>query len=98
MLKHLLKEECQFIVYLAHSPVLSHVAASLDGLVTIRAHRSEENCLQVFEEALDVHTSARYLVLSLSNWFTSWLDLIGSFYVACVTFACVGLRNGLLII
>ena len=79
---------------IARSPFYSHVSASLDGLVTIRAHRSEEICIQVFEESLDVNTSARYLVISLSLWFTSWLDSLGTIYVACVTFTCVYLRNG----
>ena len=86
-----------FKFYLARSPVFSHVSASLDGLTTIRAHQSQNICLDVFQEYLDVNTSARYLVLALSYWFISWLDLIGAFYVACVTFTCVSLRNGLCI-
>jgi ATP-binding cassette subfamily C (CFTR/MRP) protein 4 len=75
--------------------VLSHLSSSLTGLITIRAHQSQEICQRAFDDAQDVNTSARFIFIATSRWFAVWMDLIGAIYIACVTFTCVSLpANG----
>ena len=73
----------------ARSPVFTHLSSSLAGLITIRAHQSQDLCQRVFDEAQDINTSARFLLMSTSRWFGVWLDLIASTLVMCVTFTCI---------
>jgi len=67
------------------------LSSSLTGLITIRAHKSQELCQRVFDEAQDINTSARFLLMATIFWFGVWLDLIASTLIMCVTFTCVSL-------
>ncbi|KAK9869557.1 hypothetical protein WA026_003310 [Henosepilachna vigintioctopunctata] len=65
------------------SPVFSYVSASIDGVTTIRALRSEARLIPQFDRHQDVHTSAAYLAISCSPAFGLWLDLL------CTSFVCI---------
>ena len=65
------------------------------GLTTVRAHKSQSICRQVFDQSQDTHSSAWYMFLATNRWFGMWLDWMCITYVACVTFACVFLRYGM---
>lgn len=71
--------------------MFTHLSSSLAGLITIRAHQSQELCQRVFDEAQDINSSARFLSMATNRWFGIWLDLIGSTLIACVIFTCVSL-------
>lgn len=75
----------------ARSRVLSHLSSSMTGLITIRAHQSQDICQFVFDEAQDTNTSARFMFIATNRWFAIWMDLIGVIYISCVTYTCVSL-------
>ncbi|XP_046447926.1 ATP-binding cassette sub-family C member 4-like [Daphnia pulex] len=77
------------------SPVFTHLSSSLVGLTTLRAHQCEVVFQQIFDECQDVHSSAWYMFLATTRWFGIWLDWICVTYVACVTYACLGLSTSM---
>ncbi len=77
----------------ARSPVFTHLSTSLVGLTTVRAHKSEVVFQRVFDDYQDIHSSAWYMFLATSRWFGIWLDWMCVFYIGCVTYACVSLRE-----
>ena len=77
----------------ARSPVFTHLSTSLVGLTTVRAHKSEVVFQRVFDDYQDIHSSAWYMFLATSRWFGVWLDWMCVFYIGCVTYACVSLRE-----
>lgn len=60
----------------AKSPVLSHAASSLAGLLTIRSCGCQSLVTRIFNQRQDRHTSAFYLVLLTSTAFSTCLELI----------------------
>ncbi|KAF5283716.1 hypothetical protein FQR65_LT13751 [Abscondita terminalis] len=67
------------------SPVFAHLNASLQGLTSIRAFRSEPTLIKEFDELQDLHSVAWFLFISTSRAFGYWLDLICVIYIASVT-------------
>ncbi|CAB3386319.1 Hypothetical predicted protein [Cloeon dipterum] len=67
------------------SPVFSHVNASIHGLTTIRAFKSQDILFEQFDNHQDVHSSAWYLFITTSRSFGYTLDLICFLYIAVVT-------------
>ncbi|EFX68457.1 ATP-binding cassette, sub-family C, member 4 [Daphnia pulex] len=59
------------------------------------AHQCEVVFQQIFDECQDVHSSAWYMFLATTRWFGIWLDWICVTYVACVTYACLGLSTSM---
>lgn len=70
----------------AKSPVFSHVAATLDGLTTIRSRGSQAEKLlrREFDRHQDTHTGAWYLIVATANAFGLLLELISTTFIACV--------------
>ncbi|XP_045472448.1 probable multidrug resistance-associated protein lethal(2)03659 [Harmonia axyridis] len=69
----------------ARSPIFSHLAASLQGLTTIRAFECQNKLIEEFDSHQDMHTSAYYLFLSCNRAFGLILDMNCIIYVAIVT-------------
>lgn len=78
---------------LAESPVFTHVSSSMTGLTTIRAHQRCVIFNNKFHELQDLHTSACYLNLSTSTWYTVTNEWIYFFYQTCVIYTCTALRG-----
>ena len=74
---------------LARSPVFSHLSATLQGLHTIRAHKSELIFTEEFHRHQDLHTEAWSLFLSTSRWFAIRLDWLCAMFVTSVAFCSV---------
>ncbi|CAO1302137.1 unnamed protein product [Diamesa tonsa] len=66
------------------SPIYSHLAASLNGLSTIRAFNAEEILTREFDNHQDLHSSAFYLFIATSRAFGFWLDFCCVIYIAIV--------------
>lgn len=71
------------------SPVFSHVSATINGLTTIRAARSEVMLEDEFDVHQDSHTSAWYLTIVCISSFGLWLDLLCFIFITCVIFGFI---------
>lgn len=69
----------------SRSPIYSHLAASLNGLSTIRAFKAEQILMNEFDKHQDMHSSAYYMFISASRAFGFWLDIFCVIYIAIVT-------------
>ncbi|CAI6363623.1 unnamed protein product [Macrosiphum euphorbiae] len=77
------------------SPVLAHMNASLQGLTTIRAFRTEGILSREFDKHQDLHTSASYLCTCLNQGFAFWLDIICIIYLCIVIFSFLVIGNSI---
>ncbi|GAB0088842.1 probable multidrug resistance-associated protein lethal(2)03659 [Sergentomyia squamirostris] len=67
------------------SPIYSHLGATLTGLSTIRAFRTQRVLVKEFDSLQDLNSSAFYVFISTSRAFGFWLDLFCVIYIAIVT-------------
>ncbi|XP_060872288.1 probable multidrug resistance-associated protein lethal(2)03659 isoform X2 [Metopolophium dirhodum] len=74
------------------SPVLAHMNASFQGLTTIRAYKVEKILTQEFDKLLDLHSSASYLRICLTQALGIWLNIINILYtiIILVCFLVIG--------
>lgn len=70
---------------ITRSPVFSHLAASLNGLATIRAFGVEPEFEVKFDEYQDIHSSAWFLFVAASRWLGCSLDWISLGYISVIT-------------
>ncbi|XP_032455224.1 multidrug resistance-associated protein 4-like isoform X1 [Nasonia vitripennis] len=77
----------------AKSPVLSHAASSLSGLLTIRSCGSQQLVSRIFDLWQDRHTSAYYLTMMFVTSFARCLELMTSFFWVAVAYGSVALKN-----
>ncbi|OXU18992.1 hypothetical protein TSAR_009975, partial [Trichomalopsis sarcophagae] len=77
----------------AKSPVLSHAASSLSGLLTIRSCDSQQLVSRIFDLWQDRHTSAYYLTMMFVTSFARCLELMTSFFWVAVAYGSVALKN-----
>lgn len=71
------------------SPVLSHLTATIYGLITIRTGNIEQKLCHEFDELQNVHSSVFRLTLSSSATFGFYMDIISTLFVACVSYSFV---------
>lgn len=69
----------------ARSPIYSHLAASLNGLATIRVFKAEEILVKEFDNHQDLNSSAFYLFLGTNRGFGFYLDVCCVIYISIVT-------------
>jgi ATP-binding cassette subfamily C (CFTR/MRP) protein 4 len=67
-------------------PVVSHLASSLQGLITIRAFNAQRVLTREFDKYQDRHSSIFYMNLTLHGAVRFWVDLTCTVYIAVVTF------------
>lgn len=77
------------ILFLARSPTLSHLSASLQGITTIRAFGNQRTLEKEFDSLQNIHTSASYLNIALSRAFGFWLDSTCVLFIAAVVLSFV---------
>jgi ABC-type multidrug transport system fused ATPase/permease subunit len=73
-------------LFLARGPVVSHLASSLQGLITIRAFNAQRVLTREFDKYQDRHSSIFYMNLTLHGAVRFWVDLTCTVYIAVVTF------------
>lgn len=83
-----------FFEILARAPVFSHVAASLDGLTTIRSSKVESMVTREFDILQDQHTAAWYLFIATSRAFGLYLDIVSTLFLMVVTFQFLIFNTG----
>jgi len=78
---------------ITRSPIYTHVNASLQGLTTIRAMRTQSRLHEEFDHKLDANSSAFYYILGTNRAFAYYLDLTCCLYISVVTFSFLILDN-----
>ena len=69
---------------LGRSPFYSHLSASINGLLSIRAFKAEDRFVEMYMYYQDFHTSAWFLFLTTSRWLGSRLDFICCVFISVV--------------
>ncbi|XP_030838050.1 multidrug resistance-associated protein 4 [Strongylocentrotus purpuratus] len=78
---------------ITRSPVFSHLSASLQGLVTIRAFKVQEDFTKQFDLHQNTHTRTWFLFLTSNRWFGIMLDWMAITFLAVVAFLCIILSD-----
>lgn len=69
----------------SRGPVNSQFSATVEGLLTIRAYKQEENMKNEFFRLVDENGRAFFTFISASHWISFYVELISmSFYFATV--------------
>lgn len=63
-----------------------HLAATINGLSTVRAFGAQEVLIKEFDQHQNLHTGAFYMFISCSQAFGFALDILCMFFVSFVTF------------
>ncbi|KAJ3631839.1 hypothetical protein MTP99_012945 [Tenebrio molitor] len=71
----------------ARSPIFGHLAASIQGLTTIKAMNAQRIVLDEFHSHQNYHTSAFYLFRNIFFSFGFWIDIMCLLYTGIVTFS-----------
>ena len=79
------------IFFVARSPYLSHVQATLQGLSTIRAFKAEKAVTEEFTNYLDFNSATYFIFIAISRAFAFWLDMVCVLYITIVTLSFVEL-------
>jgi ATP-binding cassette subfamily C (CFTR/MRP) protein 4 len=77
----------------SRSPVHSHVAASLDGLVTIRAFNSEALFVNQFMDHQDRNSMPFWAFMVLNRWLGFRLDIMSALFICATAFFAVLIRD-----
>lgn len=74
------------ILNIAKSPVYTHLAATLNGLSTVRACNKQDILKREFDNHQDTHTACWYMVISTTSLFGLSLDIMCTILTAFITF------------
>lgn len=74
-------------IFLAKSPVFTHVNASFQGITTIRAFGVQNILQSEFDSLQDTHSSAYFTFVSCSRTFALWIDTLSAIYIALVIYS-----------
>ncbi|CAH1105165.1 unnamed protein product [Psylliodes chrysocephalus] len=77
----------------ARSPIFTHLAASLQGLTTIRAFRAEQILTKEFDHFQDDYSSAYYMFLTINRGFGFWLDLHCIVFIGLVVISILFIQS-----
>lgn len=72
--------------FTAKSPAFTHLAATLNGLSTIRAYNVETILKKEFDHHQDTHSACWYMIISTRTVFGLALDIICFVFVSCIIF------------
>ena len=75
--------------------MLSHISASLAGLVTIRSQNAISRFVQEYEALQDRHSRAYLTFIAVNRWLGVRLDLMCWAFGACTVFVAVATRSSL---
>lgn len=67
-------------IFLAKSPVITHISTTLNGLSTIRAFQAENVLQAEFEAHQDLNTSAYFMIIGKSLFLKSILLYVFIFF------------------
>lgn len=77
------------VIIAAHSPVLTHLNASLEGLDTIRAFSAESRCTRDFDQHYNFSSGTWFTEQVVYCWFHLRINFVAALYCVFVVFACL---------
>lgn len=77
----------------AKSPIFTHLAATLNGLSTIRAYNAEKILMDEFDGHQDMHTSCWYMFITATSAFGLSLDILIFLFMVSVIYFFLVLDN-----
>lgn len=81
-------------LFLARSPVFTHISVTLDGLSTIRASHAENILMDEFDNHQNIHSACWYMFISTNSAFGMILDILCLIFVFLVTFSFLLIDTG----
>lgn len=81
------------MVFLAKSPVFSHVSATLFGISTIRSRHQQSQLIKSFDTIQNMHSGIWHLVISSNAALCFWVDIVSITFLGCVAFGFAGLQG-----
>ncbi|RZC39082.1 multidrug resistance-associated protein 4-like, partial [Asbolus verrucosus] len=94
--KNQIKNFSKLIVNAARSPVVGHVNATLEGLTTIRAFKTETILTNEFDRQQDLYNLANYILQSSMRVFGFALESLSVFVVAIIIIRFLAIKNDIL--
>ncbi|CAG9809558.1 unnamed protein product [Chironomus riparius] len=70
---------------ITRSPAYVHLAATINGLSTVRAFGAQDILRREFDQHQDLHTRAWFLYINVAQAFGFTLDVLCMIFVSCVT-------------
>lgn len=70
----------------AKSPVFTHLAATINGLSTIRACNKQEILQREFDYFQDIHSGCSYISITTLSIFGLYIDSLSAIFMACIVF------------
>lgn len=90
----LFKRKLTANIFIAKSPVFSHLTATLLGISTIRSRGLQTHLAKEFDTLQDVHSGTWQLAVSANTALGLWLDCVSTAFVACVTYSFIVFYDG----
>lgn len=81
------------ILFIARSPVFSHLTSTINGLTTIRTRNIQRKLVNEFDDLQDVHSAVWQLAISSNTTCGLWLDFVSISFVASVTYTFIALYD-----
>lgn len=75
--------------FVGHSPVLTQLSATLDGIHTIRAFNVQHRLTEDFDEHYNTLCGAWFSHIGIFGWFQFHIDLIAALFSTAATFGCL---------
>ena len=80
-------------LFAARSPLYSHISATIQGLLTIRTYKEEDEFMKKLHFYMNEHSKGWHAKLTTSRWFGLRLDLIGQLFITSVIFIAIPLAD-----
>ena len=82
-----------FVIYVARSPLYSHISATVQGLTTIRAYKEQNRFVNKLHFYQNEHSKGWHVKIAISRWFGLRVDTIGGLFIVVVMFASIPLAD-----
>ncbi|KAF7982734.1 hypothetical protein HWV62_26606 [Athelia sp. TMB] len=84
--------ECPFILRNGQALTISN-AETLTGLSTVRAYKSQDDCIRKADHGLDLENRAYYMTIAIQRWLGVRLDFFANLLVLGIVLFAAGFRS-----